>query len=246
VVNEELAIAMLEDFGCEVAVARNGREAVAAAERGQFDLVLMDCQMPEMDGFQATRALREAEAARAGAGGTVRVPIIALTANAMEGDRERCLAAGMDDYLAKPFKQEQLWSVMTTWIKRVAPFELPSAAPGAAIDVKALDNIRTLQRPGAADLLERVITLYLDNAPRLVQSMREAIAAGDGDALQRAAHTLKSSSANLGALELAGLCKEMEVQARAGRLADPEQWIGRIEREYTRVCAALPREGAQV
>ena len=245
-VNQELAVAMLEDFGCEVAVARDGREAVAAAERGQFDLILMDCQMPEMDGFEATRALREAEAADAAPGKSVRVPIIALTANAMEGDRERCLAAGMDDYLAKPFKQEQLWSLMTHWIKPAAPFEPPFATLKAPIDIKALDNIRTLQRPGASNLLERIVTLYLDNAPRLVQSMREASAAGDSDALQRASHALKSSSANLGALELAALCKEMEVQARTGRLVDPGQWISRIEREYARVCAALPRQGAEV
>ena len=262
-VNQEVALAMLKSFGCEVQLANNGRDAVAALYRGRFDLILMDCQMPEMDGFEATRAIRELEAARAAT--AARIPIVALTANAMGGDRARCLAAGMDDYLAKPFKKEQLWSVLTNWITRARArsSELHSAGPAApapgapdaatldeamrtaAIDMKALDNIRTLQQPGAPSLLEKIVTFYLDDAPRLCQAMREAIAAGDNGALQRAAHTLKSSSAALGALQLAELCKEMEAQARAGRVVDAEQWINRIESEYARVRAALPRTSAQ-
>jgi CheY-like chemotaxis protein len=280
-VNQEVALAMLKGFGCEVEVANNGREAVAAAYRTRFDLILMDCQMPEMDGFEATRILRKLEAARAAT--APRIPIIALTANAMGGDRERCLAAGMDDYLAKPFKLDHVWDLLTTWIKRASarspelndaqseappqdsrdvtsrreqraplglvrnPETMPAAVPGAAmsasaIDVKALHNIRKLQQPGAPDLLERIVALYLDDVPKLVQSMREAIAAGDGIVLQRAAHTLKSSSATLGALQLAKLCNEMEVRARDEHLVDAGQWISRIECEYARVCASLPRE----
>jgi CheY-like chemotaxis protein len=111
VVNQALAVAMLKGFGCQVEVANNGLEAVDALERRSFDLVLMDCHMPELDGFAATRAIRERERA----GGTRRVPIIALTANAMEGDRERCLAAGMDDYLSKPFKHSQLQEAVARW-----------------------------------------------------------------------------------------------------------------------------------
>jgi HPt (histidine-containing phosphotransfer) domain-containing protein len=113
-----------------------------------------------------------------------------------------------------------------------------------AIDVKALDNIRALQQPGAPDLLERVIALYLHDVPILVQSMREAIAAGDSVVLQRAAHTLKSTSATLGALQLAQLCNEMEVRARDTDVGDAGQWIDLIERECERVCASLPRESA--
>jgi len=279
-VNQEVALAMLKGFGCDVEVANNGREAVAAVYRARFDLILMDCQMPEMDGFEATRILRKLEAARAAT--APRIPIIALTANAMGGDRERCLAAGMDDYLAKPFKLDRVWDLLTNWIKRASPrspelngaqseappqdapdvrsrreqrapiglvrnLETMPAVPGAAmsapaIDVRALANIRKLQQPGAADLLERIVALYLHDVPKLVHSMREAIAAGDGIALQRAAHTLKSSSATLGAFHLAKLCNEMEVQARDKHLVDPGQWISRIECESARVCASLPRE----
>jgi CheY-like chemotaxis protein len=114
VVNQTLAVAMLKGFGCEIELGKNGLEAVNAFESGSFDLVLMDCHMPEMDGFAATAAIREMEQAR----GARRTPIIALTANAMEGDRERCLAAGMDDYLSKPFKHSQLQEAVARWTVR--------------------------------------------------------------------------------------------------------------------------------
>jgi two-component system, sensor histidine kinase and response regulator len=113
-VNQAVAVAMLKGFGCVVEVAKDGRDRLAAAYRTRFDVILMDCQMPEMDGFRATRVLRNLETAHAAAR---RIPIIALTANALEGDRERCLTAGMDDYLSKPFNQAQLWDVLTRWIK---------------------------------------------------------------------------------------------------------------------------------
>jgi CheY-like chemotaxis protein len=282
-VNQEVALSMLQGFGCHVEVANNGREAIAAAYRTRFDLILMDCQMPEMDGFEATCILRKLEAARTAT--APRTPIIALTANAMGGDRERCLAAGMDDYLSKPFKLDHVWDLLTNWTKRAstrrpelndAPSEAPSqdapditigrqqraptgsarnleavpAVPGAAvspaIDVRALDNIRALQQPGAPDLLERIVALYLDDVPKLVRSMREAIAAGDWVMLQRAAHTLKSSSSTLGALQLAKLCNEIEVRTRDKQIVDAGQWISRIEREYARVCASLPSESTLV
>jgi PAS domain S-box-containing protein len=137
-VNREVAVAMLLSIGCDVAVAHNGREAVAAARVDQFDAILMDCQMPDMDGFQATRALRAAEQDT----GT-HLPIIALTANAMEGDREHCLAAGMDDYLAKPFRQEQLRSVLAKWVNPPARSAVGLKIIGltAPVDTKTLDKI---------------------------------------------------------------------------------------------------------
>ena len=154
----------------------------------------------------------------------------------------------MDDYLAKPFKQEQLWNMLVKWIKDAGnpSFELHSAPLAAAIDVKALDNIRALQRPGAPNLLDKIVSLYLADAPQLSQSMRDAIAAGDSAALQRAAHKLKSSSANLGALKLAELCKEMEARAGGDVLVNAERWFSLIEREYARVRAALPEQTAEV
>ncbi|HUP95870.1 MAG TPA: response regulator, partial [Burkholderiales bacterium] len=236
VVNREVAVAMLRSMGCEVEVAHNGREAFAAVGVDRFDVILMDCQMPEMDGFEATRALRAAEdPARP------RVPIVALTANAMEGDRERCLAAGMDDYLAKPFRHEELLEILAKWVQpRAWPaVEVKVVRPGAAIDAKALDNIRALQSPGAPRLLDRIISLYLAEAPQLLQAMRNAIGAADAKALEQAAHQLKSSSANLGALALAELCKAVEADARAKRLADAQRPMSAIDDEYAQVRAAL-------
>ena len=113
-VNQVVALSMLKSFGCHVELAKKGLEAVAAFERERFDAILMDCHMPELDGFDATRAIRALEAAAHP--NRVRMPVIALTANAMEGDRDRCLASGMDDYLAKPFRHSQLWAVLTNWI----------------------------------------------------------------------------------------------------------------------------------
>jgi two-component system sensor histidine kinase/response regulator len=288
-VNQEVAVAMLKDLGCDVRLAENGREAVTAVSRRRFDVVLMDCQMPEMDGFEATRAIRKRETARKGA--PQRVPIVALTANALGGDRARCLAAGMDDYLAKPFKKEQLWSTLAKWKKptkapaaesrpaasaavatvpaaeekpaqpaidaQAAPQTSPVAAsavltearedaPATEIDAKALEEIRALQRTGTPDLLEKIVDRFLKDAPRLVHSMREAVATANGDALRRAAHTLKSSSGTLGAIRLAQYCREIESRAKSGRLADAGQWLSMAESELALVRVALPARIAKM
>jgi PAS domain S-box-containing protein len=241
-VNCELAVAMLESFGCEAQVAKNGREAVAAVERERFDLILMDCQMPEMDGFEATRTLRAMEAAA----GTraMRIPIVALTANAIKGDRERCLTSGMDDYLAKPFKEEQLWNVLVKWIKRESTdvIEAESKPSDSTLDIAVLDNIRRLQRPGAPNLLHKVVSIFLAEGPELLKTMRGAIATGNDTALLRAVHKLKSSSANLGAVKLAELCKAMETQAQAGRLGVLS--MEQVDAEFARVQAALTQQSA--
>ena len=269
-VNQELASAMLRDLGCRADVANNGCEAVTAAAQGEYDAILMDCQMPEMDGFAATREIRESEAGRGPA--LRRTPVIALTANAMGGDRERCLAAGMDDYLAKPFEKTQLQTVLQRWLPprndshsaasvgargdavqargthpageqdlALAHQHQPygQAPHSATIDPAALDNIRALQQPGAPSLLEKIIGLYLDGAPKLIAGMHEALQRGDAGGLQRAAHTLKSSSANLGAARLAGYCEELETLARAGNLQVVDTRLADLQAEYRQVCAAL-------
>ena len=148
-VNQAVALAMLKGFGCEVEVAKDGREAVAAAYRKRFDLILMDCQMPEMDGFRATRVLRNLETAHEA---VRRIPIIALTANALEGDRERCLAAGMDDYLAKPFKQAQLWAVLTRWIEAShGEAGAVNTSEGKRAEARSRDRRNVEQGPACGD-----------------------------------------------------------------------------------------------
>ena len=261
-VNREVAIAMLQDLCSQVEVAGNGHEAVAAfsgrISDNAFDLILMDCQMPEMDGFAATAEIRRQEASAAMSSAVLRrpprarrIPIIALTADAMHGDRERCLAAGMDDYLSKPFSQEQLDAVLRRWLPAGAdrkpaartPVPAPRAGGSSAdrrlLDFQALDRIRALQRPGAPDILKKVITLYLEDAPKLLDALRDAVARSDCAAMQRAAHTCKSSSANLGALRLAGLCEEMEHDARAGSCEQAQARLGIIEDEYKKLVPAL-------
>ena len=242
-VNRELAVAMLEAAGVEVVVASDGREALQALAEGGIDVVLMDCQMPEMDGFAATRAIRAGEA-----GCDPRVPIVALTANAMEGDRERCLECGMDDYLSKPFKAPQLYAILARWLPAGAPRERAPEAPAPAagrspadktLELAALDQIRAAGGADADRLLEKVLRLYCDSVPQMLKSMQEAANKGDCIALQRAAHALKSSSHNVGALRFAQLCRDLETAARAGHIRFDR--LAALEFEFDSVRRALER-----
>jgi TMAO reductase system sensor TorS len=241
-VNRELAVAMLEAVDLEVVVAVDGREAVAQAAQGGIDLVLMDCQMPELDGFVATEAIRAAEA-QAGA----RVPIVALTANAMEGDRERCLACGMDDYLSKPFKPAQLYAILARWLPAGEPKLEPAlrvAAPALAavaktLEINAIAQIRAAGGSDADRLLEKVLRLYCDAVPQMLKSMQEAAGKGDCVALQRAAHALKSSSHNVGAVRFASLCRDLEAAARTGQIRFDR--LDALEFEFESVRRALER-----
>jgi len=217
-VNQELTLRMLESLGCQVDVVADGRAAVEAVYRTAYDLVLMDCMMPEMDGYEATRVIRAREAE--GNGKEVsnhrHIPIIALTAEALVGSREKCLSAGMDDYLPKPFTREQLRTLLKPWLlkdgrenngsaKTTSEPQIPSETARSGteespLDPRVLERIRALQRPGEPDLLGKVIEIYLRESPRLVQAIREASTKGEAEALRKAAHSFKSSSANLGAL----------------------------------------------
>jgi PAS domain S-box-containing protein len=255
-VNQEVACAMLKELGCTLAVAGNGREALDALREHAFDIVFMDCQMPEMDGFEAVQRFRRSAAAGYATPGDV--PIVALTANALAGDAERCLAAGFSDYLAKPVRREQLDNALARWVKAGPPVAW-SAAPAAstgttgsppsaarpvdpsrpALDAAVIEQIRAMERRGAHRLMERLVETYVSTASRLVAQAAWALNSGDAPALQHAAHTLKSSSANLGALGLAQRFGALERHARAGALdAARADWTP-AEQEYERVVAAL-------
>jgi len=261
-VNQEVAVAMLEPLGCQVTVAADGHEALAALERQSFDLVLMDCQMPVLDGFAATTAWRQRESAA----GHRRIPIIALTADVMKGMRERCQAMGMDDYLSKPFERAQLVAVLQRWLPVSIPSDAaptspvadtvastaatpPATPPPTALDPAdspldecALAQIRALRRPGQPSVLGKVIGLYLDSAPALLQQLRAAVEAGDGEALRQVAHSLKSSSANLGATQLAACCKELEQRGRDWCLEGVAALLAEVDGHYGRVREALIAE----
>ncbi len=247
IVNQEVAKASLLQFGCTVDIANNGREAIEMLEKATYDLVFMDCQMPIMDGFQATEIIRTHEQQKAVTAYSrgKRLPIIALTAHAISGDRDRCLAVGMDDYLSKPFAREELLAVLDRWlgVRDQAVVEaIPvmanvgtagNVAPNTVIDWKILDQVRALERNGTPDLVARLIDLYLSGTPDLIQQMRQAYSDNNLDALRVAAHTLKSSSANVGATTVNTLCKDLEIAIREHRIEQPlEEQISSIEREF--------------
>ena len=256
-VNQEVARVMLEDLGASVRLAANGRHALDALARDRFDLVLMDCQMPEMDGFEALRHLRAGlPAAAPGRGATgVDVPVVALTANALAGDAERCRAAGFDDYLPKPVRQGQLAEVVArllasrlraaTALPAAVVSQVDEAGEVAVLDPDVLGGIVEMEQRGAPRLLARLIATYLVSAAKLVDAAEQALLDGNAAALRQAVHTLKSSSANLAATALSTQCAELEALARDGALAQARlQWTA-ARAEYERVVRALRRLAAQ-
>lgn len=244
-VNRQVASNMLELLGCTVTNAEHGRLAVEAAAARRFDVILMDCQMPEMDGFTATGLIREREQSTAPSS---RVPIIALTANALEGDRAHCLAVGMDDYLSKPFTLPQLRNVLAKWC---VPGSTPSDAPPPAasntttphvLDQSAWQDILALQRPGRPDILARVLNEYLKDSRVLVGRIREAVEHSDPKALYEAAHRLKSSSAQLGALATAAGCAKLETLGREAHLETAPALVQELVLGHQSTCQAIEME----
>lgn len=242
-VNQTVVSAMLESLGVAYELAENGRVAIERLQHASFDLLLMDCQMPEMDGFSATVAIRDREhAARLPA----RLPIIALTANAVAGDRERCLAAGMDDYLSKPFTRDQLKSVLSRWL--VPELRSPSAYSPKSIDLPStllilnptpLDKLRQLPPRNGIHPVASVIEAYLVDAPRQWRRLCAATETGDHEGLRHAAHNLTSSSANVGADRLSVLARELERIGNARLIDEAKPLLSIFERELTHVLAAL-------
>ena len=235
-VNQELAIAILERRGCHVVLARNGREAVALWERESVDVVLMDVQMPEMDGLEATRAIRAIEQTRGG----VRTPIIAVTAHAMEGDRDRCLAAGMDGYVSKPLRVGELFQVVGGLLPKPesAPIA-PSAATSPIVPAELLEALDAVG--GDAVLLERIAMVFLDKSPELLAQVRRANQAGDGAAVAAAAHALSGSLSAVGANRGRDAARTVEQLAEGGDRAALDAACAVLEREVTEVVQLLER-----
>jgi two-component system sensor histidine kinase/response regulator len=234
-VNQEVAVAMLRSLGCEVVAVPNGACAVERIGADDFDLLLMDCQMPEMDGFEATRAIRAGEA------GGERLPIVALTAHAMHFDRESCLEAGMDDYVSKPFSKDDLRVVLRRWLDW-RPVAQRKSADSSPLRRDMIGEIRALEAGSSEDLLESVIDAYLVSSAALEQAIVDASRGGDAIALARAAHTLKSSSGQVGADQLAGLCKAIESLARRDTLDEAPALVDAVVIELERVREALAAE----
>jgi signal transduction histidine kinase/DNA-binding response OmpR family regulator len=245
-VNVEVASAMLEGLGLDVSRACNGEEALHSVQSGDFDLILMDCQMPVMDGFAATAEIRRHQQQQRGR--MRNLPIIAITANALQGDRESCLAAGMDDYLSKPFTQQALGQTISRWISLPRMAALPdqaaaetplSATPDQQINRRALNNIRALSATNGDALLERVLQAFLEDTPTHLQTIRQAIASGHAGQMRKAAHSLKSSSANVGADALAQRTKELELLGRNNTTAGAAVLLAEMERSFQAARQAL-------
>jgi len=235
--NQEVARAMLEAAGHRVELAANGAQAVAICAQRRFDCVLMDCQMPVMDGLEATRRIRAHEAETNAA----RAPIVALTANAMKGERERCLEAGMDDFLAKPFDATALLAAVARNATCIAVEPRPAAAP-ASFDPAALEDLLQVERtrPG---FLAKLAARFLADTPALIASVAGASAEAAQEA-QRAAHSLKSTSARFGARVLAMLAAQAEAAAREGRLDTARELAETMRQEFTRVAQLMQQHPA--
>jgi len=220
-VNQEVAMAMLQRVGLQAKIANNGVEVIKYLAEDMFDLVLMDCHMPIMDGFEATQKIREREMTLA----LTKMPIIALTANAIIGDREHCLAKGMDDYLSKPFTLEQLHKILSQWLPKDISGDNEPDIASINIDNKVIAQLRSLK----AGLLRRVIDLYIETSPKLLSDLEQAVTQQDTKNLYKIAHSLKNSSANLGVVELTNLCRELEIKGREGDLVEATLLVTRIK-----------------
>ncbi len=214
--NRRIAGIALQRLGLDVVAVADGEAAVRAACTEAFDLVLMDCRMPGLDGYEATRRIREVEA-----GGPTRVPILALTASVLQADREACIAAGMDSYLSKPITGERLRSALAPWLggsgsSAGADGAAPPApkVPDATVDPHTITALA--EELGDDGIMAEVLAAYLRELPVRREAITAAAASGDSDTVCNIAHTLKSSSAALGALPLAEVCATLEAAARDG------------------------------
>jgi PAS domain S-box-containing protein len=225
-VNRQLALALLAKLGHDADFVENGREALDALERSTYDVVLMDVQMPELDGLEATREIRQRF------GPTGGPTIIAMTANAMEGDREECLAAGMDDYLSKPIRPEELSRALA----RCRP-----ARADDALDDAALGKLVSSLGGGdeGREAVRELVEMFLDDAAAQMATLHGAVERGDAEAARRTAHTLKASGATFGARPFAELCRELEALAREGRLDAAAALLDRADQEWERARSAL-------
>jgi two-component system sensor histidine kinase/response regulator len=245
VVNQEVALAMLQHLGVETLSAWSGEEALEKLTSERFDVVLMDCQMPKLDGYATTSRFREWEVANQRA----RTPIVALTANALSGDAEKCYAAGMDRYLSKPFNIDQLYQVLESCVSDVAaaPQTVAVAEPRitgennaeVVLDQQVLDRIRALNRPGRPNLLVKVLGLYSSSSIALTDALTTAALSQDAEAMRQAAHALKSASANVGATAFAEVCKEVELAAANGKFEDACLLLDTLLEEHKKVLHAL-------
>ena len=241
-INQKLAVKMLERMGHTVTVAKNGIEALELHNRVSFDLILMDIQMPEMDGLEATRTVRKREEITG-----KHVPVIAMTAYTMEGDKTRCLEAGMDGYISKPITAQALYEIIEQVMRRREKHVNQVQASIASPKPLVLNKTTILDRVGGdLELLRDIIKLFLEDYPKLVAEIREAFQMGDSERLAKATHTLKGSVSNFAAEAAVQAALKVENIARSGDLTDATQAIVHLEREIERVSDELGTLGKEI
>jgi two-component system sensor histidine kinase/response regulator len=234
IVNQTLTVRLLEKHGHLVEVVSTGQEALAALARQSFDLVLMDVQMPELDGFETTAAIRAQERTTGR-----HLPIIAMTAHAMKGDQERCLAAGMDSYVAKPVKTEELYAAVQQVLKgKVSAVSMPTEPP---IDlIAALHTV-----DGDKDLLSDIAEIFRHDYPRHLEALGEAVSRKDALQIEYTAHSLKGALATLSATTAYSLAAELETMGQTAQLAGASAVIDKLEGELARIVAFFAEPGWQ-
>jgi len=251
-VNQRIAVKILERVGCRVDVAVNGLKALEALEATRYDLVLMDCQMPELDGFDATRLLRKRE------GDGRRTPVVAMTANALAGDRERCLKAGMDGYLTKPVRPDELTAAVSQWLPKVQvdPDDISTGADVVddaseptreaegpvslmLVDRTQLDELRALGGPTSGGFMAELISVFLTEGAAELEQIRASVAAQDAVATLNGAHRLKGSAMNLGCRALAEAAEALEMLGRSGTVEGSQPMIERLSSAFEQTAAAL-------
>jgi CheY-like chemotaxis protein/HPt (histidine-containing phosphotransfer) domain-containing protein len=244
-VNQKVALAILGRMGYRADVAGNGLEAIEALRRQVYDLVLMDVQMPEMDGLEAARRICQEWPQ------DKRPRLIAMTAGAMEGDREKCLEAGMDDYISKPVKVEALQAGLERCVRvseggagEISSGEVfPPATVrniNPSVDLNVLVSLREeLYEEGEPDALTEMIDLFVDSTPSLLESIREKAVRGNAEEVRYAAHSLKGSCGNFGIVGMWKMCSELEAKARAGELQGTVEIAAQLQEEFVRVKEVL-------
>lgn len=238
--NRLVASIMLDRLGCVAEIVPNGAEALQALTRGHYDVILMDCHMPVMDGFEATRMLRRTE------GNGQHHTIVAMTANALQGEKDRCIAVGMDDFLSKPVVLEELAAMLRKWVKHAPDAAAPAAAAPPAdagqqvrLDHERLRHLRDLGMRQDPSMFVRILQSFLEDAPARITTMWTAQDAGDAETFFTAAHSLKGISGNLGAMIMMSQCQRLQTVGHSGMLAGAETMIRELESEFAAVRQEL-------
>jgi CheY-like chemotaxis protein/HPt (histidine-containing phosphotransfer) domain-containing protein len=251
--NQKVGRLMLENLGCRVDVAANGKEAIQMLDLLPYDAVFMDCEMPEMDGYEATAEIRRKHT------GAKRLPIIAMTAKAITGDRERCLAAGMDDYISKPVRVEDLEAALQRWIPEDPQPTLPLPAPapvssqpalsallpllpietGPVLDPFVTQNLRSLAEATEPSMLDEIYSAFSTGSVEYLDAVRHALADNNPEALFQAAHGLKGAAANIGATRVTEIAGQLEALGHSGSIVGADALLATLDTSLTQVLLEI-------